>query len=67
MISLPSRCNTEIMFLKQVLDAGTIGVVTLKRARIALSAALQSWFQGHSLWFAYPVAAGGGALLAALQ
>ncbi len=62
MISLPSRCNPEILFLKQVLDAGTIGDVTLMRARIAHSAALQSWFQGHSLWFADPVAAGGGAL-----
>jgi len=62
MISLPSRCSSEILFLKQVLDAGTIGDVTLMRARIAHSAALQSWFQGHSLWFADPVAAGGGAL-----
>lgn len=62
MISLPSRCNPEILFLKQVLDEGTIGDVTLMRARIAHSAALQGWFQGHSLWFADPVAAGGGAL-----
>jgi 1,5-anhydro-D-fructose reductase (1,5-anhydro-D-mannitol-forming) len=62
MISLPSRCSSEILFLKQVLDDDTIGDVTLMRARIAHSAALQSWFQGHSLWFADPVAAGGGAL-----
>ncbi len=62
MISLPSRCTPEILFLKQVLDDGTIGDVTLMRARIAHSAALQGWFQGHSLWFADPVAAGGGAL-----
>jgi len=62
MISLPSRCASEILFLKQVLDRGLIGDVTLMRARIAHSAALDGWFSGHTLWFADPVAAGGGAL-----
>jgi predicted dehydrogenase len=62
MISLPSRCNPEILFLKRVLDEGLIGEVTLMRARIAHSAALEGWFGGHTLWFADRVAAGGGAL-----
>jgi len=62
MISLPSRCTPEILFLKKVLDEGLIGDVTLMRARIAHSAALDGWFGGHTLWFADPVAAGGGAL-----
>jgi predicted dehydrogenase len=62
MISLPSRCAPEMLLLRQIVDGGTIGQVTLMRARIAHSAALQGWFSGHSLWFADPVAAGGGAL-----
>jgi predicted dehydrogenase len=62
MISLPSRCSPEILLLKKVLDEGLIGDVTLMRARIAHSAALDGWFSGHTLWFADPVAAGGGAL-----
>ena len=62
MISLPSRCAPEILFLKRVLDEGLIGDVTLMRARIAHSAALDGWFSGYTLWFADAVAAGGGAL-----
>jgi len=62
MISLPSRCAPEILLLRKVLDEGLIGDVTLMRARIAHSAALDGWFGGHTLWFADPVAAGGGAL-----
>ncbi|MGQ9730243.1 MAG: Gfo/Idh/MocA family protein [Candidatus Zipacnadales bacterium] len=62
MISLPSRCAPEILCLKKVLDEGIIGDVTLMRARIAHSAALDGWFSGHTLWFADPEAAGGGAL-----
>jgi len=62
MISLPSRCSPEILLLKQVLDEGLIGDVTLMRARIAHSAALDGWFGGHTLWFADAEAAGGGAL-----
>jgi predicted dehydrogenase len=63
MISLPSRCTPEILLLRQVVDEGTIGDVTLMRARIAHSAALGGgWFSGYSQWFADAVAAGGGAL-----
>ena len=62
MISLPSRCAPDCLFLKQTKDQGAIGDVTLMRARIAHSAALQGWFGGYTMWFADPVAAGGGAL-----
>jgi len=62
MISLPSRCSPEILFLKRVLDQGVIGDLTLMRARIAHSAALDRWFSGHTAWFAEAEAAGGGAL-----
>lgn len=62
MISLPSRCSSEILFLKKVLDEGLIGDVTLMRARIAHSAALENWFGGHTIWFAQREPAGGGAL-----
>jgi 1,5-anhydro-D-fructose reductase (1,5-anhydro-D-mannitol-forming) len=62
MISLPSRTRPEILFMKQVLDKGLLGRITLMRARIAHSAALDKWFSGGSAWFADEVAAGGGAL-----
>ncbi len=62
MISLPSRTSSEILFLKKVIDDGLIGDVTLMRARIAHSAALDGWFGGHTLWFADYDEAGGGAL-----
>lgn len=35
MISLPSRTRSEILFMKQVLDKGLLGRITLMRARIA--------------------------------
>jgi len=63
MVSLPSRCAPEILLLRQLVDEGVLGDVTLMRARIAHSAALGGgWFSGYSQWFADPVAAGGGAL-----
>jgi len=62
MISLPSRTDPEVLFCKQVLDRGAIGQVTLMRARIAHSAALDGWFQGGSAWFGNQKLAGGGAL-----
>jgi predicted dehydrogenase len=61
MISLPSRCRPEILFAKKVLEQGLLGDVTLMRARIAHSAALDKWFSGGSLWFGDEVEAGGGA------
>ncbi|HZP80142.1 MAG TPA: Gfo/Idh/MocA family oxidoreductase [Chthonomonadaceae bacterium] len=61
MISLPSRCRPETLFAKKVLDDGLLGDVTLMRARIAHSAALDRWFSGGSLWFGDETQAGGGA------
>jgi predicted dehydrogenase len=62
MISLPSRTRPETLFVKQVLDAGWLGRITMMRARIAHSAALGRWFKGGSLWFSDAAQAGGGAL-----
>ena len=62
MISLPRRTWPETLFLKQVLDAGWLGNITMMRARIAHSAALDHWFQGGTLWFGDEEQAGGGAL-----
>jgi 1,5-anhydro-D-fructose reductase (1,5-anhydro-D-mannitol-forming) len=62
MISLPNRSNPEVLFLKQCLDEGLIGSVTLMRARIAHAAALDRWFKEGSLWFADARLAGGGSL-----
>jgi predicted dehydrogenase len=62
MISLPSRTRPETLFMKQVLGEGLLGDVTLMRARVAHSAALDSWFSGGSAWFTDAALAGGGAL-----
>jgi len=62
MISLPSRTSPEVLFIKQVLDQGLLGDITLMRARIAHSASLDGWFSGGSAWFGDAKAAGGGAL-----
>ena len=62
MICLPSRTRSEILFMKQVLDKGYLGQITLMRARVAHSAALDKWFSGGSAWFADEALAGGGAL-----
>ena len=61
MISLPSRSRPEILFAKKVLDQGLLGDVTLMRARVAHSAALDRWFSGGSSWFGDETQAGGGA------
>jgi predicted dehydrogenase len=62
MISLPSRTRPEILFMKQVLDKGLLGKITLMRARVAHNAALDKWFHDGSAWFADDKLAGGGAL-----
>ena len=62
MISLPSRCNPEILFAKKALGDGLLGDVTFGRGRIAHSAGLDKWFSGTSAWFADAERAGGGAL-----
>lgn len=62
MISLPSRCNSEILFAKNALEDGLLGDLTFGRGRIAHSAGLDKWFSGTSAWFADAERAGGGAL-----
>jgi len=62
MISLPSRTRPETLFMKQVLDQGWLGEITMMRARIAHMAALDHWFHGGSAWFGDAGLAGGGAL-----
>ncbi|HTE19759.1 MAG TPA: Gfo/Idh/MocA family oxidoreductase, partial [Armatimonadota bacterium] len=62
MISLPQRSHAETLFLKKCLDEGYLGRVTLMRARIAHSAALDHWFKDGSLWFGDAARAGGGSL-----
>ncbi|MBC8075790.1 MAG: Gfo/Idh/MocA family oxidoreductase, partial [Chloroflexales bacterium] len=61
-LSLPSRCAPETLFIKDALDRGLLGRITLMRARIAHSAALDGWFKGGSAWFGDASLAGGGAL-----
>lgn len=62
MISLPSRTTPENLYIKDVLDRGLLGKITLMRARVAHMAALDHWFHGGSAWFGDAAAAGGGAL-----
>lgn len=62
MISLPTRCDPDIVLAKQVLDDGLLGDLTFGRGRIAHSAGLDKWFKGPSFWFGDSKRAGGGAL-----
>ncbi len=62
MISLPTRTRPETLFMKQVLDQGWLGKITLMRARVAHMAALDRWFEGGTAWFGDEALAGGGAL-----
>src|SRR5439155_3620868 len=62
MISLPSRTGADTLFMKNALDQGLLGKVTLMRCRIAHNAALDKWFHGGSAWFGDAAQAGGGAL-----
>ncbi|TFG73770.1 MAG: Gfo/Idh/MocA family oxidoreductase [Anaerolineales bacterium] len=64
MISLPNRINSEFLFMRQVLDKGWLGKITMMRARVAHSAALDLWFtkEQHDDWFGDAELAGGGAL-----
>lgn len=62
MISLPSRCDPQVLWLRGVVDSGILGDVTYIRTRIAHQAALDHWFGGHNAWFADKEAAGGGGL-----
>ena len=44
MISLPNRTRPEFLFMRQVLDKGWLGKITMMRARVAHMAALDIWF-----------------------
>ena len=50
--------------MKEVLDKGWLGKITMMRARVAHSAALDVWFteEKHNDWFGNAELAGGGAL-----
>lgn len=61
-VSLPSRTRGENLLIKQLIDEGAVGDVTLVRGRIAHSAALDMWFSGGSQWFVEAEVAGGGAM-----
>ncbi|MBZ0293238.1 MAG: Gfo/Idh/MocA family oxidoreductase [Anaerolineae bacterium] len=61
-VSLPTRTRSETLFIKNVLDQGLLGKITLMRARIAHSASLDHWFHDGSAWFGDASLAGGGAL-----
>ena len=64
MVSLPSRTRPETLFMREVLDKGWLGKITMMRARVAHSAALDVWFtkEKHNDWFGDAELAGGGAL-----
>jgi predicted dehydrogenase len=65
MICLPLfRTQPETLFMKEVLDKGWIGKVTMMRARMAHAAALDISFtkEKRNYWFADEALAGGGAL-----
>lgn len=62
MISLPSRCNPDLLLAKKALNDGLLGDLTFGRGRVAHSAGLDKWFNGPSLWFGDAKRAGGGAL-----
>jgi predicted dehydrogenase len=61
-VSLPSRTTPETLQMKQAIDSGAIGKVTLMRARVGHNAALDGWFHDGSAWFGDADQAGGGAL-----
>ncbi len=62
MVSLPSHVSSETLFMRQVLDKGWLGRVTLMRARVAHGLGLDKRFQGGTAWFGDAEQAGGGAM-----
>lgn len=62
MISLPSRCQPDLLLAKKAAEDGLLGDLTFGRGRVAHSASLDRWFGGPSAWFADKERAGGGAL-----
>jgi len=62
MVSLPSRCNADVLLAKKAVEDGVLGDLTFGRGRIAHSAALGRWFNGANMWFVDKDRAGGGGL-----
>jgi len=61
-VSLPSRTRSGHLFVKQLIDDGMLGQITMIRARVAHQAAIDAWFKGGQLWFVDEKQAGGGAM-----
>jgi predicted dehydrogenase len=62
MISLPSRCNKDLLLAKKAVVDGLLGEITFGRGRVAHCASLDKWFKEGSAWFVDAEQAGGGAL-----
>ena len=61
-VSLPSRTSPDNILMKQLIDEGLIGDITMVRARVAHAGALLGWFEGGAAWFVDEKEAGGGAM-----
>jgi len=61
-VSLPNRTRPETILIKDLVERGAIGDVTMIRARVGHQAAIDRWFKGGQLWFVDEKAAGGGAM-----
>ncbi|OQB43545.1 MAG: putative oxidoreductase YcjS [Candidatus Latescibacteria bacterium ADurb.Bin168] len=61
-VSLPSRTRGENLLIKELVEDGALGRITMIRGRVAHQAAIDKWFSGGQLWFVDKKAAGGGAM-----
>ena len=59
-ISFPQRCTGRNLFIKEAIDNGTLGDVTLLRVRNCHNGALAGWLPDY--WYD-PVTTGGGAMM----
>ncbi len=59
-ISFPQRIRPEVLYLKQAIESGWLGQVTLLRTRIAHTGTIDRWLPPH---FLDPQECGGGALI----
>jgi predicted dehydrogenase len=62
MISLPERSRPTALYMKQLIDDGTLGRITLARFRVSHAAALENWFKDDAAWFVDEKQSGGGAM-----
>ena len=61
-VSLPSRTSSDNILIKELIDEGVVGDVTMIRARVSHAGALLRWFEGGAAWFVDEKEAGGGAM-----